>query len=173
MQTPMSHRIPSSLQGPACFLWLLLLTSSVACGPSGASRADDSARTGLDSANPKVETHPTQFEGSSPWDDARRRGIDFRAIGQEPGWLLEIDARKSMYLLADYGEKKVTTPAPAPTRDSTGVTTYDATADGHRLTVVIRERACQDSMSGEEMTHEVTVTLDGKEYRGCGRDLRG
>ena len=76
-----------------------------------------------------------------------------------------------MYLLADYGEKKVTTPAPAPTRDSTGTATYDATADGRRLTVVIRERACQDAMSGEEMTHEVTVTLDRKEYRGCGRQL--
>jgi uncharacterized membrane protein len=162
------------VHGTARFVSLALLTSSLACGPSGASRADDTARTSPDSASTNVETHPTQSQGgSSPWDDARRRGIDFRAIGQEPGWLLEIDVGKSMYLLADYGEKKVTTPAPAPTPDSIGATTYDATAAGHRLTVVIRERACQDAMSGEEMTHEVTVTVDGKEYRGCGRQLGG
>ena len=85
--------------------------------------------------------------------------------------MLEIDAGKSMYLLADYGEKKLTTPAPAPTRDSSGATTYDASAEGHHLTVVIRERVCHDGMSGEEFTHEVTVTLDKQEYRGCGREL--
>jgi putative lipoprotein len=85
--------------------------------------------------------------------------------------MLEIDAGKSLYLLADYGEKKVTTPAPPPTRNSTGATTYDATGEGHHLTVIIRERVCHDGMSGDEMTHEVTVKLDGKEYRGCGRDL--
>jgi uncharacterized membrane protein len=167
----MPHGILSSLHGTARFLSLVLLTSSLACGPSGTSRTDDTARTGPDSVSTNVETHPTQSQGSSPWEDARRRGIDFRAIGQEPGWLLEIDAGKSMYLLADYGEKKVTTLAPAPTRDSTGATTYAASADGHHLTVVIRERACQDAMSGEEMTHEATVTLDGREYRGCGRQL--
>lgn len=84
--------------------------------------------------------------------------------------MLEIDDGKSMTLLADYGEKKVTMPAPPPARDSSTVT-YDATAEGHRLTAVIRPKACQDAMSGEEMRHEVTVTLDGKEYRGCGRQL--
>lgn len=85
--------------------------------------------------------------------------------------MLEIDAGKTMYLLADYGEKKVTTPAPSATRDSTGAVIYDATAEGHHLTVVIRERVCHDGMSGEEFTHEVMLTLDGKEYRGCGRQL--
>jgi putative lipoprotein len=108
---------------------------------------------------------------SAPWDDARQRGVDFRAIGQEPGWLLEIDQGKSMYLLADYGERKVTVPTPTPQRDSTGTITYDTTAEGHHLTAVIRTRVCHDAMSGEEFTHEVTVTLDGKEYRGCGRVL--
>jgi putative lipoprotein len=86
--------------------------------------------------------------------------------------MLEIDSGKTMYLLADYGEKKVTTPAPAP-RDSADALVYEAKTESHRLTVVIRPTACQDSMSGEEMTHTVTVTLDGTEYRGCGRDLGG
>jgi putative lipoprotein len=96
--------------------------------------------------------------------------VDFRAIGQEPGWVLEIDREKQMYLLADYGEKKVYTPVPAP-RDSAGTTIYDARTDAHRLTVTIRAAVCHDSMSGEEMTHSVTVRLDGKEYQGCGRVL--
>ncbi len=167
----MSDSASLPLHSTARFVSLALLTSSLACGPSGASRADDTAQTGPDSASTKLETHPVQSQGSSPWDDARRRGVDFRAIGQEPGWLLEIDTGKSMYLLADYGEKKVTTPAPTPTRDSTGAITYDARSEGHHLTAVIRQRVCHDTMSGEEMTHEVTVTLDGTERRGCGRQL--
>lgn len=112
----MSYLTPRLLHGTARLVSLALLTSSLACGPSAASRAD-TAQTGSDSASTKLETHPSPSPGPSPWDDARRRGVEFRAIGQEPGWMLEIDAGKSMYLLADYGEKKVTTPAPPPGRD--------------------------------------------------------
>jgi len=84
--------------------------------------------------------------------------------------MLEIDNEKQIYVLADYGEKKVTTPVPTP-RDSAGVTIYDVTTEAHRLTITIREAVCQDSMSGEVMTHTVTIVLDGTEYRGCGRVL--
>ena len=85
--------------------------------------------------------------------------------------MLEIDAGKSMYLLAEHGERKVAIAAPSPTKDSVGTTTYEATGEGHHLTVVISKRVCHDGMSGEEMTHGVTVTLDGKEYRGCRREI--
>jgi uncharacterized membrane protein len=37
---------------------------------------------------------------------------------------------------------------------------------------MISEALCADIMSGEEVSHTVTVTLDGTEYRGCGRVLR-
>ena len=85
--------------------------------------------------------------------------------------MLEVDNEKSIYLLADYGEKKVTLPATAP-RDSAGTLRYDTRDDRHRLTVVIRRVVCHDAMSGEEMTHTVAVTLDGTAYHGCGRSLR-
>src|SRR5574341_1219262 len=147
-------------------LALVVLTSVLSCGRSQEAGPADTQKP-ADSASSTIETHPAQSAQSSPWDDARRRGVDFRAIGQEPGWLLEIDNEKSMYLLADYGEKKITAPAPAPRRDSAGTITYDTTAEGHHLTAVIRTRVCRDAMSGEELTHEVTVTLDGKQYRGC------
>src|SRR5688572_8216226 len=34
-----------------------------------------------------------------PWLEATGRGIDFRAVGQEPGWYLEIDSERSMHLV--------------------------------------------------------------------------
>jgi putative lipoprotein len=85
--------------------------------------------------------------------------------------MLEIDNEKSIYVLADYGEKKVTLPATTP-RDSAGVTIYETSDAEHRLTVHVVTATCADVMSGEEMTHTVHIVLDGKEYQGCGRLLR-
>lgn len=135
--------------------------------PQKDTRADSSAT--LDSAA-QLDTSVRPQPASMPWEEARRRGVDFRAIGQEPGWMLEIDHEKSIYLLADYGEKKVTFPTVAP-RDSAGTIRYDATTNEHRLTISIRRAVCHDAMSGEEMTHTVIVVLDVTQYRGCGRNL--
>jgi len=146
-------------------LRLACLGSALAC--TSRELAHDSVQ-----AHPPPSADTTQRpEGSTaPWDDARSRGVDFRAIGQEPGWIVEIDADKSIYVLADYGEKKLTAPASAP-RDSADVIIYEATIDAHDLTIRIQPLPCADAMSGERMTHTVTLTLDGKQYQGCGRRL--
>lgn len=106
----------------------------------------------------------------NPWQQARERGIDFRAVGQEPGWLLEIDRDGAMRLLYDYAEREATVPTPAPVA-SGGRATYTADTGEHALTVVVEERRCQDVMSGEPFPRSVTVTIDGRELRGCGRAL--
>ena len=105
-----------------------------------------------------------------PWQEARDRGIDFRAVGQEPGWYLEITDGKSIRLVYDYAEREAVTPAPAPVSRG-GSTTYDVTTDAHRLRVVIEERSCTDAMSGEAFPRAVTVEIDGRSLRGCGRPL--
>jgi putative lipoprotein len=105
-----------------------------------------------------------------PWQEARARGIDFRALGQEPGWYLEIDHGKSMRLLYDYAEQQATMPVPEPVSTG-GVTTYDAVTELHHLRVLIEERACSDVMSGEAFPRTVTVEIDGRALHGCGRPL--
>ncbi len=109
----------------------------------------------------------------SIWADAALRGADFRAVGQEPGWHLEIARGDSITLVADYGERRVVTPAPEPHVDrQAGRTTYRAETEAHVLTVEIIEESCRDVMSGERFEATVAVTLDGQTYRGCGRALR-
>jgi putative lipoprotein len=106
------------------------------------------------------------------WEHAARQGIEFRAVGQEPGWLLEIDDGKQIMMLADYGEKRIVTPAPVPEFDQkTGRKSYRVQTQDHRLTIVITNEPCADVMSGERYPATVVVTLDGREYRGCGRAL--
>ncbi|MFC6671405.1 MliC family protein [Marinobacterium aestuariivivens] len=106
----------------------------------------------------------------APWAEAAMRGVDFRAIGNEPGWHLEVDDGKRIQLVTDYGERTIYTPAPAP-RFEAGIVHYDIDTEAHRLKVEIEPVACQDSMSGEAFEARVSVTLDGDRYLGCGRYL--
>ncbi|MGH7726613.1 MAG: MliC family protein [Candidatus Eiseniibacteriota bacterium] len=103
------------------------------------------------------------------WADAKLRGIDFRATGNEPGWMLEIADGARIDLVLDYGATSVHTPAPPPTVDGRAV--YHAVTEAHDLTVTIEPTPCQDSMSGADFPSRVTVLIDGKTYKGCGRAL--
>jgi len=105
-----------------------------------------------------------------PWQEAMEKGVDFRAVGQEPGWLLEIDDGAQMHLLYDYAEHEVTMPAPAPAR-AEATTTYDVATPAHRLRVVIEARPCADAMSGDASPATVVVVVDGRTLGGCGRFL--
>lgn len=105
-----------------------------------------------------------------PWEEARRRGVNFRAIGQEPGWSLEIHHDGNMLLIADYGKQRILlpTPEPEPTEDGER---YVAENASHRLEVDIQLDHCTDSMSGDAFSNTVTLLLDGRELRGCGESL--
>ena len=105
-----------------------------------------------------------------PWVDAARRGVNFRAVGNEPGWHLEIRAGRELSMITDYGQRRVE--APLPEKVTSGQPrSYHAITDVHDLRVEIENLPCLDSMSGEHFGASVTVHLDGKRYHGCGRVL--
>jgi putative lipoprotein len=52
-----------------------------------------------------------------------------------------------------------------------GTQTYHAVSEANDLKVVIVPVSCADSMSGRPFPATVTVTLNGKAYRGCGEEL--
>jgi uncharacterized membrane protein len=105
-----------------------------------------------------------------PWADAESRGIDFRAVGNEPGWYLEVDYERWMRILYAYGERQAMVPAvqPATTGD---VTTFDSSGDGHSIRADITPGPCSDGMSDLTYPLNVSVTVDGMMLRGCGRWL--
>jgi len=109
-------------------------------------------------------------ERREPWQEAADRGVDFRAVGQEPGWFLEIDKGKQIRLVYDYAEHEIVTPVPAPTIKGTS-TLYDAMVESHRLTIVVEEAPCTDAMSGEAFPRRVSVTIDARTLHGCGKDI--
>jgi len=106
------------------------------------------------------------------WEAAKLRGVDFRATGNEPGWHLEIAAGRNIVFTTDYGNAVYTFSVPMPVTDQkVGTTSYKVLEQGHSLTVLLEVRQCQDTMGDEHFGTTVTVTLDGKTYRGCGRAL--
>lgn len=106
----------------------------------------------------------------SIWADARLRGVTVRAVGNEPGWLLEITDGGLLHLTYDYGEGELAVPAPEPEVDEAArVATYHATADDVTVRVEVEDLTCIDNMSGFEFEKTVTVELGERTFYGCGR----
>ncbi|UPT61883.1 MAG: hypothetical protein M0D54_16000 [Hyphomonadaceae bacterium JAD_PAG50586_4] len=106
-----------------------------------------------------------------PADGARAAGVDFRGVGQEPGWIVDIYQRDRIRLLLDYGETLIDFPLPAPTYPVEGSTHYATQADGRALGVTIRRFPCQDVMSGENYPSTVEIVIDERRLNGCGRSV--
>ncbi|MCK4988205.1 MAG: MliC family protein [Desulfobacterales bacterium] len=106
------------------------------------------------------------------WEDAKLRGVDFRAIGNEPGWNLEIIKSEKIVFVGNYGQSRYEFITTEPSIDQQARTTvYKFQNDKHVMSVIIVGRHCRDTMSGEAFETTVTVILDGKQYRGCGKTL--
>ncbi len=85
----------------------------------------------------------------------------YRAIGTEPFWDLTIGRD---LVFTDRGTNvEVVEPTP-PVRVAGAGQSYA----GRRLRVAIERRGCSDGMSDRTYPDTVTVTVDGRAYRGCG-----
>lgn len=102
------------------------------------------------------------------WEKAKLSGVDFRAVGNEPGWTLEIQRGTKMVLVADYGQTTVQAALPNPIEDTEARSTRWETSE---FTVEAFAHPCQDVMSGEEFESEVRIRWNGKTLSGCGRAL--
>ena len=104
------------------------------------------------------------------WHAAKLRGVAFRAIGQEPGWLLEVITGEKILLVTNYGQTKSQYPYVEPeVYQNQGKSVFVVTQDKFKLT--IEGIICTDIMSGENFEVSVLIELDGKKLKGCGRAL--
>jgi uncharacterized membrane protein len=147
------------------FILLMALVTAAGCGDAGRVEADG-AEIAPSVRNPEI----CEAEPSQPWVDACIRGVTYRAIGQEPGWVLEIGPQRTMLLETDYGEHRHEGVLAPPDRDGRRLS-YTASVGGASITITIEEEPCQDIMSGEAFPTSVSVTVDGRQLDGCGRPV--
>ena len=106
------------------------------------------------------------------WENAKLNGVSYRAIGQEPGWVLEIDRSRGFKLVTGYGEQQAHLPYTEPETDAASRTTvYRSVTEAGELVVRISGEQCTDSMSGEQFESRAEVEWQGKLLKGCGRAL--
>jgi uncharacterized membrane protein len=98
-----------------------------------------------------------------PWEEARLRGVDFRATGQDPAWTLEIDEGSG--IVFGDGQTRLTFPA-ARAPDNV----IEVSSEGRSIRIERTPAECSDP-TGERLDTFVRVLVDGREYRGCGRRL--
>ena len=144
---------------------LILMAALAACTPQPAKQ----------DAAPPAESSATDTQAAlaqmPAWDGARAAGVDFRAVGQEPGWLVDVYAQNRIVALLDYGETLIEFPRTEPTYPVEGSTRYETQADGHTISITIRRFPCEDAMSGEAYPSAVEVVIDGRTLQGCGRSV--
>lgn len=130
-----------------------------------------------DAPEPDTAAAPEDAEPlSQPWVDARARGVGFRAVGNEPGWHLEIYPDSHLHLVLDYGSRTIEVPAPATETERLGdvtVTVRSTEAEGEPLYIEVRETLCQDTMADQQFDYQVLVRLGERELEGCGHSLDG
>jgi len=162
--------------------WLFLPEETVALpsvpSSSGTRYGKDNLSFWKEGENAILETGSETIEGCfinrlrSVWESAKFAGIDFRAVGNEPGWHLEITMGEKIVLIVSYGSIRYEFDTPEPTSDQTARTSrFVAEDDQHSIEVFIEGTRCADTMSDETFESTVTVTLDERVYRGCGRSL--
>jgi uncharacterized membrane protein len=107
---------------------------------------------------------------ASPWEAARTRGAAFRAVGNEPGWWVEVGSGDHPTLRAelDFGARPIEVAgATATTAGWRG-----AASDGSEVVLEIRREECRDTMSGHGFPASARLRVGDSTWRGCGRFLR-
>jgi putative lipoprotein len=103
-------------------------------------------------------------------EDARARGVVYRALGNEPGWILEIGPASKLSWTTNYGQDRYDFEQAQATTTPDGARVYTAQKDAATLKATIRAERCVDD-GDVEYDHVVTVESGGRTYHGCGTRL--
>lgn len=106
------------------------------------------------------------------WEHAKLNGVDFRAVGNEPGWVLEISNKTDIQLITNYGQSHHNFASTEVTSATQGLTTiFEGKNKRDQIEITITGTRCGDSMSNEMFPVTVDIQLNENVYRGCGRAL--
>lgn len=94
--------------------------------------------------------------------------LPFKAFGNEPGWMINIQNTHQAEVLLNYGERTLQLDLPTPQISYAG-THYRGTYNNAPLSIDIIFNTCNDTMSDDVFDYEVRFQIEGNHYRGCGK----
>lgn len=146
---------------------LVVALGTAACQPDAPPEAPEGESPAAVAPTPAPAVAPV---AGPAWDEARARGVVFRAVGQEPGWYVEVDSgdAPAMRLFLDYGERQVSFARTTVLPDPLGFRGVQGEVAAELRLYLER---CADVMSGEEFAVRAELVVNGAEYRGCGQFL--
>lgn len=133
--------------------------------------------SGIGTTHP--EQPPTPGQSAQPtanaWQQARARGMVFRAVGTDPAW--EADLGKghtpTLFVNINDGAQQFVVPAMTVSADqTTGTIRFRGQAAGRGdVEMDIQRGQCQDSMATGKASAAVTLAIGARALTGCGRFL--
>ncbi|MGB7904163.1 MAG: MliC family protein [Steroidobacteraceae bacterium] len=103
-------------------------------------------------------------------EDARVRGVVYRALGNEPGWTLEVGPASKLSWTTNYGEERHDFEQAEAATAPDGTSVYTAQKDAISIKASIKAERCVDD-GDVAYDHVVTVESGGQTYHGCGTRL--
>ena len=92
---------------------------------------------------------------------------EYQCQGNSPFWQASISPKAIVFTLT--GQDDLTFPYKAPQQGSTRTVFFTKT-DDHTLRISLEKTSCRTSSAGQQFPYRVELSLDGKEYIGCGTD---
>ena len=103
-------------------------------------------------------------------EDARARGVVYRALGNEPGWVLEAGPAGRLSWTTNFGQDRFDFEQAQAAIAPDGTTVYTAQQGEVSIRASIKAERCVDD-GDVEFDHVVTVESGGQTLRGCGTRL--
>ena len=103
------------------------------------------------------------------WEKAKEEGVQFKAVGNEPGWQVEIRDDQAIKFVNDYGDLEIKAPVDDLWVGPAGEDKiYYVENDVIQFQVIIMKKSYQDTISGENYPYQVRVVFPSKSYVGGG-----
>jgi len=106
------------------------------------------------------------------WQIAAENGVDFRAVGNEPGWHVEIRDDAEVKFVGDYGKTEIQARVNdvwiGPAGDDK---IYYIDSPAVKFQVILIKKQYIDTMTGEKLPYQVRIIFPNESYTGGGRFL--
>ena len=126
-----------------------------------------------DEARLKIGTkkfHCKNDSVAAAFEKAKFEGVAFRAIGNQPDWILEITADEKVVLITNHGESKIAFKVLEKFSDNVS-TEYKLVSTYNTMYIRIENRVCNDTMVDRIYDSTVYINFDGVNMQGCGKSL--